>query len=184
MSRLNRKIRAPLVIVLLFLTVAATTLGITLLNPKQMPNNSPTPNPSPTPANTPIVASPSPTPPSFSNASFDQPLSFFTMTSPTNTTYVSNTLTLNITGQVVRANDIELLMNYSIDGQATLPLPVSDQPRSPDDPYVGIISGTINLPKLSNGTDNLTVFGDLRVNDLDHLAQAKVYFTIDSNLDS
>jgi hypothetical protein len=74
-------------------------------------------------------------------------------------------------------------MNYSIDGQETLPLPVVDQPRSPNDPYVGVVTGAIALPELSDGTHNVVVFGDLRANDLDHLAQATVYFTIESKLD-
>jgi hypothetical protein len=81
---------------------------------------------------------------------------------------------------VIRANNIELSMNCSIDGQETIPFPVIDQPRSLNDPYVGIITGTINLPKLLNGTHNITVFGDLKANELDHLAHASVYFTIES----
>jgi hypothetical protein len=74
-------------------------------------------------------------------------------------------------------------MNYSIDGQESLPFPVIEQPRSLNDQYVGIITGTITLQKLSEGTHSITVFGDLKANDLDHLAQANVYFTIDSKLD-
>ena len=173
-------------IVLLVLTLAAITLGTTFLpSPKQPPNSSPTPNTPPYPATTPTVTSPSPTPTSLAtNASFDQPLSFFTITCPANTTYSSNTLTLNITGQVIRASNIELFMNYSIDGQETVPFPVIEQARSLNDQYVGVLTGTITLPNMSNGIHNVTVFGDLRANDLDHLAQAKVYFTIESKLDS
>ncbi len=74
-------------------------------------------------------------------------------------------------------------MNYSLDGQESLPFPVIEQPRSLNDQYVGIITGTITLQKLSEGAHRITVFGDLKANDLDHLAQTKVYFTIDSKLD-
>jgi hypothetical protein len=74
-------------------------------------------------------------------------------------------------------------MNYSIDGQESLPFPVIEQPRSLNDQYVGTIIGTITLQKLSEGSHSITVFGDLKANDLDYLAQAKVFFTIDSKLD-
>jgi hypothetical protein len=69
-------------------------------------------------------------------------------------------------------------MNYSIDDQERLPFPIIEQPRSLNDQYVGIITGTITMQKLSEGSHNIAVFGDLKANDLDHLAQAIVYFTI------
>jgi hypothetical protein len=78
-------------------------------------------------------------------------LSFFAITSPVNTTYSSNILSLNITGQVIRSSNVELFMNYSIDGQESLLFPVIEQPRSLNDQYMGIITGTITLQKLSEG---------------------------------
>lgn len=173
-------------VVLLALIVAIVALGVHFAPiSEQHTNSSPTPNPSPSPNAPSQLTSPSPSPTSSSttNASFDEPLSFFAITSPVNTTYNSNVLTLNITGQVIRASNIELFMNYSLDGQESLPFPVIEQPRSLNDQYVGIITGTINLQKLSEGSHSITVFGYLKANDLDHLAQAKVYFTIDSKLD-
>ncbi len=172
-------------LVLLALIVAIVALGVHF-EPisEQHTNSSPTPNPSPSPNATSQLTSPSPFPISSSttNASFDEPLSFFAITSPSNTTYRSNILSLNVTGQVIRATNIELFMNYSIDGQESFPFPIIEQPRSPNDQYVGIITGTITLQKLTEGSHSITVFGDLKANDLDHLSQAKVYFTIDSNL--
>ena len=173
-------------LVLLALIVAIVALGVHFAPiSEQHTNSSPTPNPSPSPNATSQLTSQSPFPISSSttNASFDEPLSFFAITSPSNATYSSNILSLNITGQVIRANNIELFMNYSIDGQESLPFPVIEQPRSLNDPYVGIITETITLQKLSEGSHNITVFANLKANDLDHLAQAKVYFTINSKLD-
>ncbi len=172
-------------VVLLALIVAIVVLGVHFAPISEHVNSSPTPNPSPSPNAPSQLTSPSPSSISSltTNALFDEPLSFFAITSPVNTTYNSNILSLNITGQVIRASNIELFMNYSLDGQESLPFPVIEQPRSLNDQYVGIITGTINLQKLSEGSHNITVFGDLKANDLDHLAQAKVYFTIDSKLD-
>jgi|WetSurMetagenome_2_1015567.scaffolds.fasta_scaffold49475_2 hypothetical protein len=180
---MNKGIMAFAVLVLIASIVVILVLGIHFA-PEHHTNSSPTPNPSFSPNPTSQLASPSPSPTSSSttNASFAEPLSYFAITSPANTTYSSNILTLNITGQVIRASNVELFMNYSIDGRESLPFPVIEQPRSPNDQYVGIITGTIALQKLSEGTHSITVFGNLKANDLNHLAQAKVYFKIDSNL--
>jgi hypothetical protein len=92
-------------------------------------------------------------------------------------------LTLSITGQVIRASNIELSMNYSIDGQESLLLPITEQARSQNDQYMGLVVGSVELQKLSNGSHDITVFGDLKANGVNYLAQAQVYFTIDSNPD-
>jgi hypothetical protein len=172
-------------IVLLVSIVAIIALGVHFLPISEHALSSPTTNTSPSPNAPSQLTSPSPsaTSSSTTNASFDEPLSFFAITSPVNTTYNSDVLTLNISGQVIHAANIELFMNYSIDGQDSLLFPVIEQPRSLNDQYVGILTGTINLEKLSEGSHSITVFGDLKANDLDHLTQAKVYFTIDSKLD-
>jgi hypothetical protein len=177
---MNKKTIAFALLALLVSIVAIIALGVHFLPISEHAISSPTPNPSPSPNATSQLTSPSPsqTSSSTTNASFDEPLSFFAITSPVNTTYNSDIITLNIGGQVIRAANIELFMNYSIDGQESLLFPVVEQPRSLNDQYVGIITGTINLEKLSEGSHIITVFGDLKANDLDHLAQAIVYFTI------
>jgi hypothetical protein len=79
---------------------------------------------------------------------------------------------------MMRASNVELFMNYSLDGQANVPIPVSVQARSMDDQYMGVIDGFVTLPKLSEGSHRITVFGDIEANGRSDLAQATVYFTI------
>jgi hypothetical protein len=76
----------------------------------QKENSLPSVSPTAETSSTPITSSPSSSP---ASASFASPLSTFVITSPTNSSYNSNTLTLNVTGQVIRASNVELFMNYS-----------------------------------------------------------------------
>jgi hypothetical protein len=78
----------------------------------------------------------------------------------------------------MRAGNIELFMNYSLDGQNGVPIPVVFQVRAPDDQYMGVITGLVALPKLSDGSHSITVFGNLEVSGRPDLAQATVYFTV------
>ena len=140
-----------------------------------LPPASPTPTSSPSPA---ITPSSTQTPnPSLTTASafFDGPLGGFSITSPSNKTYNSNTLTLTVTGQVIIGSNVELLMNYSLDGQDPLPIPIETQPSHVGLTFVGVINGSVILSQLSEGSHSITVFGELEANGL-HLAQAIVYF--------
>lgn len=145
-------------------------------HPYQGEDSLPTASPSPTTTPTPTpTSSPSSSP--TTSASFEGPLGVFGITSPSNTTYNSNTLTLNVTGQVIVGSNVELLMTYSLDGQERLPIPIETQPLHPGLTFVGVFNGTVTLPQLSEGSHSITVFGDLEANG-HHLAQATVYFTV------
>jgi hypothetical protein len=66
-------------------------------------------------------------------------------------------------------------MNYSLDGQESVPLPVVVQAQ--DGSFVGSIVGSVILPNLSDGSHSITVFGDLEANG-PNIAQATVDFTV------
>jgi len=144
-----------------------------------LPTASPTPtsSPSPTTTPTPTPTSPSPSSSPTIGASFEGPLGLFGITSPSNKTYSSDTLTLEVTGQVIVGSNVELLMTYSLDGQERLPIPIEIRPSHPGLTFVGVINGSVTLPQLSEGSHSITVFGDLEANG-PHLAQATVYFTV------
>jgi len=91
------------------------------------------------------------------------------ITSPTNTTYSSKTLTLKITGQVITGSNVELLATYTLDGQATLPIAIQTQPSGSGN-LVVIVNGSVTLTELSAGSHYITVFADLEANG-SHLAQ-------------
>lgn len=68
-------------------------------------------------------------------------------------------------------------MNYSLDGQENLPIPIVIKQEQDRISFVGEITGSVTLLQLSEGSHSITVFGDLEANG-PHLAQATVYFTI------
>jgi hypothetical protein len=119
-----------------------------------------------TPASTPAVS-----------ASFEGPLGNFNIVSPSNITYNTNMLSLNVTGKVIVGSNVRLIINYSLDGKELVQLPLQTNPAHPEDPFIGVINTIVLLPELSNGSHNITVFGDLEANG-PHLAQATVFFTI------
>jgi hypothetical protein len=137
-----------------------------------MPTLSPSPITTPTPTPT-SSSSSSPT----TGASFEGPLGVFGITSPYNETYNSNTLTLEVAGQVIVGSNVELLVTYSLDGQERLPIPIEIGPAHPGDPFIGAFNGSVPLTQLSEGSHSITVFGDLEANG-PHLAQATFYFTV------
>ncbi len=120
---------------------------------------------------------PSPSPPSTTGATFDG-LGVFGITSPANTTYNPNVLTLSVGGQVIIGSNIYLTMKYSLDGKETRPLPVTVQTRNGS--LVGSITGSVTLPQLSDGAHNVTVFANLEANG-SHTAQETAYFTVQNS---
>jgi hypothetical protein len=128
-----------------------------------------------------------PTPPieygetSAASASFGSFFGYFNITAPSNATYNSDVLSLNVTGSAAVASNVRLIMTYSIDGQEPLPLPVMRWQQNPTPPAAAI-NGSIILPQLTNGAHSITVYGDLELNGT-HLAQATVYFTVSSTND-
>lgn len=173
--------RMALALTLIIVTLLAFIMGVayygSVNHPYQGENSLPTASPMPTsfpsPTTTPTPTS-SPSSSLTTGASFDG-LGVFGITSPSNKTYSSNTLTLSVAGQVIIGSNVYLTMNYSLDGQESLPLPVVVQTR--DGSLVGSIVGSVTLPNLSDGSHNITVFGDLKANG-PNLAQATVYFTV------
>jgi hypothetical protein len=170
-----RKKVLALILFLVFLSISIVVAGYYISVNHSAQNNNLLPTTSPT-----ATAFPSPSQDKSStvNATFASPLSTFVITSPSNRTYSSNILNLNVTGQMIRASNVELFMNYSLDGQDSVPIPVLVQPRALDDQYIGVISGLVALPKLSEGSHSITVFGDIEANGRSDLAQATVNFTI------
>jgi hypothetical protein len=126
-------------------------------------------------------STPSPAPTLIPGA-FAGPLGGFTIASPSASKVNSNPVTLTINGEVIVGSNVNLTMSYSLDGQAQLPLAVETQPlvNLPDE----TITESVTLPNLSVGTHNITVFGDLDVNDNSamlsghNLAQDTVNFTV------
>jgi len=128
---------------------------------------------SPTSTNPPIPSSPPTSTPS-STLLFDA-LGICGIVSPSNKTYSSTTLNLDISGQVIMGSNVYLIANYSLDGHESLPITIQTQPPS-GHAFVEV-NGTVTLSQLSEGSHSITVFGDLEANG-SHLAQATVYFTI------
>jgi hypothetical protein len=107
------------------------------------------------------------------------PLGNFNVTSPTNTTYNSNILNLNVTGKVIVGSNVRLILNYSLDGQEPIHLPLQTNPAHPEDPFIGAINASVILSDLSEGSHSIAVFGDLEANG-PHLAQATIFFTVNN----
>jgi hypothetical protein len=107
------------------------------------------------------------------------PLGNFNVTSPTNTTYNSNILNLNVTGKVIVGRNVRLILNYSLDGKELIQLPLQTNPAHPEDPFIGAINASVILPDLSEGSHSIAVFGDLEAKG-PHLAQATVFFNVNT----
>lgn len=128
---------------------------------------SPTPTPTSTLAPTPTATS---TPEPAAEGSFG-PKGYFRITSPTNTRYDSNNLTLKITGEAINQ---PLTMAYSIDAQEKVLFSAVVRQEHDWDIFIGQIKESVPLPPLTNGAHSLTVFGTLSGNS----AQATVHFTV------
>lgn len=93
--------------------------------------------------------------------------------SPSNSTYSSNMLTLNVTTKALQGIDINILMNYSIDGkhEGIIPTTTKIEPINATITYANgtttfgpsiqspnVTKGYVTLPKLPEGTHNITVY--------------------------
>jgi hypothetical protein len=149
--------------------------------PTSTPTANPTASPSPTPTLAPTpTLTPSPTtavsPPSDQSlyGTFDGPLGSFWISSPTNATYNTNTITLTIGGQTITASNVHLSIYYSVDGQEKKAVNIE---TSNSNPFTGTFNGSVALPPLNSGAHSITVYGTLEANGA-HLAQATVYFAV------
>jgi len=77
--------------------------------------------------------------------------------SPTNTTYRSGMLTLEISVTAYVGGDTNFSMAYSLDGKNNETLPIEIELGEPK-PFVEIISGSVNLPELPEGPHNIFVY--------------------------
>lgn len=124
-----------------------------------------------------------------------------TILSPSNSTYKSNFLILNITTQILfEPSTINITMVYSIDGKDNGTIPVKEIPENRpveityrngktetiqgEPPFVPArIGGWVTLPQLAEGTHHITVYAKYQYNnggsDFIGLDSNTVYFTID-----
>ena len=124
-----------------------------------------TPTPTTTPTIT-VTATPDPA----AEGAFG-PKGYFRITSPTNTTYNSGSLTLTITGEVINQT---LSMAYNIDGKDNVPFYIVVSQEHEWDIFVGGIHASVPLPPLTSDAHKIMVFGTLPGNS----AQATVHFNV------
>ena len=102
------------------------------------------------------------------------------ITSPSNTTYISSLLTLNVSITTIDASNIRISMTYSLDGMFNNTIPLITHSR--ENSFQATKTGSVILPTLSYGSHNVTVFAEHTINnELAHLDKNTVHFTIRSN---
>jgi len=137
---------------------------------------------------TPTPSSPLPTISPFPSSSvsttrttFKNPFGSFEIKSPSNKTYISNNVILQITGFVIGGRNIDLSLSYSVDGQEKVALPIDPEPPEDHYSFIGHYSKSIAIAGLSDGRHWIVVFGDLKFNGVSDLCESIVYFTINQN---
>jgi hypothetical protein len=106
---------------------------------------------------------------------------------PNNTTYSPETLTLKINLTALINYDINYFITYSLDGNSNdiIPIEIAPSANHSNNPYVGIITGSVNLPELSEGYHRITVYENCTYPDgasskiLTQSYENTVFFTID-----
>jgi hypothetical protein len=106
--------------------------------------------------------------------------------SPTNgATYTSGYVTLNVSQTIMAAANIHYSLVYSLDGQANDSVPLTTKSAYEGSMFQEFLSGTVNLPSLSDGAHRITVYEtiDVETSSPQHgTAQDTVYFTVDKNV--
>jgi hypothetical protein len=103
--------------------------------------------------------------------------------SPSNSTYNIPLLTLNVSVTALVFRNLGFSMTYSLDGMNKNTIPLMIHPR--ENSFQAIITGEVNLPTLSYGSHNVTVFAEYTINnEVSRLDNSTVYFTVDTNLES
>lgn len=77
--------------------------------------------------------------------------------SPTNTTYSHGPLTLEISHTAFVGNPVNFSMAYSLDGKNNETIPITIKLVEPK-PFVDIITGSVTLPELSEGSHRIIVY--------------------------
>ena len=101
--------------------------------------------------------------------------------SPSNRTYLSGVLTLDVSVNALVARNIRISMTYSLDGldNSTIPLTVNTRENS----FQAIITGKQDLPTLPFGSHNITVFAQYTINnEIAHLDNNTIYFTVSDTI--
>jgi hypothetical protein len=145
------------------------------------PTSAPTPNPTPTPPPTSLTTTPTqtPTPTPFVDLPYTEggwlPLGVFGPTSPTNQTYNTTSLTLNVMGTIIVG--WKPTIDYSLDGGPRTQVPVELTPLgTTEKPSFQIrITGSVALPPLANGSHVIVLYGDLG----SQRCKATVYFEVE-----
>jgi hypothetical protein len=119
-----------------------------------------------------------------------------TITSPSNSTYSSSVLILNVTFKLLLSPSCANV-SYSVDGKsnATIPLTATQEPVEATRTYANgttvivnstfmvpfTITGWAAVPDLAEGAHNITVYARYNANNIIGLDNSTVYFTISSN---
>jgi len=147
-------------------------------NALPLPSQTSTESPSPTPTS----SSAPPSQEQQTRVSFG-PCGGFSIISPRNTTYRSNKIAVEISGQMLVGCNDKLSITYSLDGQERLAFPLVIKQVHDWDFVTGAITGSMTLENLSEGQHNITIFADKQYNSNSHQFMGEVYFTIDTSND-
>jgi len=147
---------------------------------KDFNNNSVTPAPTPAPPLPTISPSPILSVASLHTTFSSAPCSF-EIKSPSNMTYMSNSVILWVTGFVFGARNIKLSLSYSVDGQGKRLLTIDPKPPEDHFSFIGHYSESVTITGLSDGIHWIIVFGDLKVNGVSEFGESLVYFTVNQN---
>ena len=106
--------------------------------------------------------------------------------SPSNRTYSSRLLTLNVSVTTLAGSNIDISMTYSLDGMYNDTIPIVIHSR--DNSFQSTITGLVTLPELPYGSHSVTVYAEYDLYNVGmngvyyqkyiHLDNSTVYFTI------
>ena len=99
------------------------------------------------------------------------------MISPTNQTYNTNNLSINVIGVIIAVGNPYL--SYSLDGGPRQPIAIGlKKPEGLEVTMQRQISGSVTLPPLTNGTHVIVLFADLGFDS--RKAKETVYFEVEA----
>ena len=112
--------------------------------------------------------------------------------SPSNSTYSSSLLTLNVSVTTLGGSNIKISMNYSLDGTYNQTIPVTIQYPTGNSFMMALHTGLADLPALPEGSHNITVYVEYEYPNnnrfvtpfpgtITQFYDSTVYFTISAN---
>ena len=160
---------------------AENSLPTATPSPTSAPTLTLTPTPTPISPTTASTQNPSPTPTPFPDSDYTErasvfsPLGVFGPTSPTNQTYNTNSLMLNVNGTTLVG--VSVLADYSLDGGLRTPITLQLTPLgTADKPSFQMrIAGSVALPPLDNGSHVVVMYGSLGST----IGKVTVYFDVE-----